>query len=265
LLRRCLADAPIVQSNDRPKSSDSPQLTVLIGHRGLERLSLLQATLKSIAAQKDVDLECIVIEHDVRPQVCHYLPAWVHYVYLAADEDEPYNRSRTFNCGASYARSHVLLLHDNDMLIPSHYASRILNVLKKGFEVVNPKRYVFYLNQSHTQLFIHESVSIDSYPPDYIVQNLEAGGSMAITKDAYYKIGGMDDEFRGWGGEDNEFWDRCLTLPTWKWGYEPIVHLWHSGQPLKISTNNPNIHRYRDLSSQPAKERIERLRSKLSF
>jgi GT2 family glycosyltransferase len=92
------------------------------------------------------------------------------------------------------------------------------------------------------------------------VQNLEAGGSMAITAEAYNRVGGMDEAFRGWGGEDNEFWDRCLTLPTWIWGYEPIVHLWHRSQPLKGEGDNPNLERARTLMLRPAQERIEDLR-----
>jgi hypothetical protein len=53
LLRRCLADAPIGQgSSPSPPSrpTTDPDLSVLIGHRGLERLPLLLATLKSLAS-----------------------------------------------------------------------------------------------------------------------------------------------------------------------------------------------------------------------
>lgn len=46
-------------------------------------------------------------------------------------------------------------------------------------------------------------------------------------------IGGFDEEFIGWGGEDNEFWDRCLTRKTWEWTYLPIVHVWHEPQQGK--------------------------------
>lgn len=96
-------------------------------------------------------------------------------------------------------------------------------------------------------------------PPDYIVQNLEAGGSMAISAAGFEAIGGMDEGFVGWGGEDNEFWDRCLTLPTWIWGYEPIVHLWHRSQPLKDDLENPNILRCREIMQRSAGDRIAAL------
>jgi hypothetical protein len=94
------------------------------------------------------------------------------------------------------------------------------------------------------------------------VQNLEAGGSLAITSAAFAAIGGMDEEFVGWGGEDNEFWDRCLTRPTWTWGYEPIVHLWHPSQPLKGQADNPNLVRCRQVMERSPEVRITALRQR---
>jgi hypothetical protein len=167
--------------------------------------------------------------------------------------------------GAREARSPVLLLHDNDMLVPRGYARRILQRIDNGYAVVNPKRFIFYLHPQHSQAVLTQRAPYDEQAADYIVQNLEAGGSMAITAEAYNLVGGMDEEFRGWGGEDNEFWDRCLTLPTWIWGYEPIVHLWHRSQPLKGEGHNPNIERAHTLMRRPAQERIKDLRRRRQY
>ena len=261
LLRRCLGDAPIGRRPAPEPFSDTPQISVLIGHRGTERLPLLLATLESLADQEGVTLECLVIEQDATPLIGAALPAWVRHIHAPLPEPEaPYNRSHTFNVGAREARAPVLLLHDNDMLVPRGYARRILQRIGNGYAVVNPKRFIFYLQPQHSQAVLTHGVPYDAEPAEYIVQNLEAGGSMAITAEAYNRVGGMDEAFRGWGGEDNEFWDRCLTLPTWIWGYEPIVHLWHRGQPLKGEGHNPNLERARTLMRRPAQERIEDLR-----
>jgi GT2 family glycosyltransferase len=234
---------------------------VLIGHRGTERLPLLLATLESLAAQENVRLECLVIEQDSEPRIADRLPAWVRHVHgPLSDPAAPYNRSHTFNLGAREARAPVLLLHDNDMLVPAGYARRLLERIARGYAVVNPKRFVFYLDEVHSARVLSGSEDYGARPAEAIVQNLEAGGSMAITAAAYAAIGGMDEGFVGWGGEDNEFWDRCLTRPTWIWGYEPIVHLWHRGQPLKHRSDNPNLERARALMRRPALERIAALR-----
>lgn len=262
LLRRCLADAPIDRSTDPPPVISKPQISILIGHRGMERLPLLLATIETFAAQRDASLECIVIEQDKESIIAEYLPSWVRHIHAPLeDPNAPYNRAHTFNIGASKARAPVLLLHDNDMLVPHGYVRRIMDRIGMGFCVVNPKRFIFYLNRSHSNRLLAREIGYDSEPAEAIVQNLEAGGSMAIISDAYHSIGGMDEGFTGWGGEDNEFWDRCLTLPTWIWGYEPIVHLWHQSQPLKEMRDNPNLTRCREVMMQPPEERIEILRT----
>lgn len=263
LLGRALADAPIVRL-DSPRQplepGETPELSVLIGHRGLDRLPLLLATLTSLAAQRDVRLECLVIEQDDEPRIAASLPAWVRHVLAPSrPAGAAYNRSLTFNVGARQARGRVLLLHDNDMLVPEGYGRRLLDRLAAGYEVINPKRFVFYLDPQASAAVL-EGRCPSLGPAGTIVQNLEAGGSMAIRADTYRAIGGMDERFVGWGGEDNEFWERCLTRPSWIWGYEPIVHLWHPGQPGKEHRDNPNLARARELMSRPAHERIEALR-----
>ncbi|MCP9833663.1 glycosyltransferase [Cyanobium sp. Aljojuca 7A6] len=261
LLHRSLAAAPIRRRAVPGWGDGPPELSVLIGHRGNERLPLLLATLESLAAQEDVRIECLVIEQDSEPRIAEQLPPWVRHIHgPLPDPAAPYNRSHTFNLGARQARAPVLLLHDNDMLVPSGYARRLLERVARGYAVVNPKRFVFYLDAVHSTSVLDGSENYAERPAEAIVQNLEAGGSMAITAEAYAAIGGMDEGFVGWGGEDNEFWDRCLTRPTWIWGYEPIVHLWHRGQPLKYQPGNPNLERARAVMRRPALERIAALR-----
>jgi N-terminal domain of galactosyltransferase len=261
LIRRCLENAPIRSVSTRSLAVAPPDISVLIGHRGRERLPLLLATLDSLAAQQDVHLECLVIEQAAVSEIVNDLPDWVRHVLAPlADDSAPYNRSQTFNVGARKAQGGTLLLHDNDMLVPAGYCRRILDRRARGYEVINPKRYIFYLTENHSKALQSELAQYDSFPPDYIVQNLEAGGSMAISAAAFEDIGGMDEGFVGWGGEDNEFWDRCLTLPTWIWGYEPIVHLWHRSQPLKDDLDNPNILRCRAIMQCSPCDRIAALK-----
>jgi hypothetical protein len=263
LLRRCLIDAPIRLNHLPPQPTDQPQISVLIGHRGIERLPLLLATLESLAAQANVSFECVVIEQDQQPQILSLLPGWVRHVHTTpARPGAPYNRSRAFNAGVLEARAPVLLLHDNDMLVPCGYLQRILEKVALGYQVVNPKRYVFYLSERHTSAVLNTGAALDAWPAESIVQNLEAGGSVAITRQAFQEIGGMDEAFEGWGGEDNEFWDRCKTLRCWIWGYEPIVHLWHRWQPLKQAARNPNLELSMERLAEERHRRIDSLKQR---
>lgn len=145
LMRRCLAEAPIERRArpENPLPSLTPQISVLIGHRGLERLPLLLATLETVAAQREVGLECLVIEQDEQSLIRPVLPDWVRHIHAPlSSPGAPYNRSHTFNMGAREARGEVLLLHDNDMLLPRGYCRRLLDRVAQGYEVINPKRYL---------------------------------------------------------------------------------------------------------------------------
>ncbi|MGH9823578.1 MAG: galactosyltransferase-related protein, partial [Blastocatellia bacterium] len=70
----------------------------------------------------------------------------------------------------------------------------------------------------------------------------QGGGSIAIDKEVYFAIGGFDESFVGWGGEDMEFWDRAATRSVWPYGYMPLVHLWHEPQPGKRAIKGNGAH-----------------------
>jgi hypothetical protein len=262
LLERALAAHPIRRAAAPSGDQARPEATFIIGHRGMERLPHLLATLESIAGQRGADVDCVVVEQDVQPRVAAHLPSWVHHVHTPPPEPGmPYCRSWTFNVGARHAAAPVLVLHDNDMLVSADYAASILARMAQGFEVVNHKRFIFYLSEAHTRLVFDGQAALSSEAPVAIVQNLEAGGSVAVTREAFDKIGGMDESFIGWGGEDNEFWDRAQTLRVWPYAALPIVHLWHAAQPEKQKPGNRTLEHFKALSSVSAADRIERLRS----
>ena len=153
----------------------------------------------------------------------------------------------------------MLVLHDNDMLVPQDYACQLLARSKEGYEVINLKRFIFYLAEAHAANVVSKKGSISAEPPESIVQNLEAGGSVGITRDSFLAIGGFDESFIGWGGEDNEFWQRAQTRRVWPYGYLPIVHLWHAPQPGKLEQERHTAELFEARSAIPVVERITTL------
>lgn len=261
LMRRALSSHPIERRTVPSTGAATPDITFLIGHRGAARLPLLLATIESIAAQRNASVECVVVEQDVETQLAERLPSWVRLVHTPAPPAMPYCRSWAFNVGALHASAPVLVLHDNDMIVPADYAAQVLHRIARGFDVVNLKRFIFYLGQSHTDAYLAGRAGLLDAAPDAVVQNLEAGGSVAVTRDAFERIGGMDESFVGWGGEDNEFWERAATLNVWPWANLPIVHLWHSAQAGKQDASYATAQRYRELTRVDPAVRVQRLRA----
>ena len=260
LLRRALRDRPILLADTPADAGNQAQVSFVIGHRGLTRLPHLLATLRSIAAQKGAVCECIVVEQSSAPEIQLSLPSWVQYVHTPLPQaDMPYCRSWALNVGARRARGALLVFHDNDMLVPECYAAELWRRFKEGYEVINAKRFVFYLEETETKRFFETAVLPPDACSESVVQNLEAGGSVAMAKDAFFAIGGYDESFVGWGGEDNEFWERAHTRKLWSFGYLPIVHLWHAAQPRKTDPGNPTLRHYEKLSGMAVVDRIAEL------
>ena len=262
LMRRALADHPVERARAPfAHSSENPVVTFIIGHRGSERLPHLLTTIQSIAAQRAVPIECVVVEQDTKSRLDGVLPPWVRHLFTPSPADMPYCRSWAFNVGVRYARGAMLVLHDNDLMVPVDYTYELVTRMKSGWQAINLKRFGFYLSQRHTERIFEGRSNLIDHPPEMITQNLEAGGSVAIARDAYLSIGGMDEGFVGWGGEDNEFWDRAQTLRVWPYGCLPYVHLWHPSQPGKYDGANPTLARYQRLKDIDARERIKMLLS----
>jgi hypothetical protein len=260
LMKRALRDWPIKFEAEPFSPNGSVRVSFIIGHRGLERLPHLILTLQSIAAQRDVVLECIVVEQSCKPEIREHLPSWVRYVHTCLPHaDMPYSRAWAFNVGARRARGELLLLHDNDMLVTENYAFELFLRFGEGYEVINLKRFIFYLTEAHSTELLHGRAKILDESPESVVQNLEAGGSVGVSREAYFAIGGFDESFVGWGGEDNEFWERAQTRSVWPYSYLPIIHLWHSPQPGKLNEARATARLFQARTAVPADIRIREL------
>lgn len=263
LMNRALRDYPVMFQKEPDRQDSAIEVTFIIGHRGMQRLPHLLLTLQSVAVQANVSFECIVVEQSATPEIKDHLPSWVRYIHTPLPSaDMPYCRAWAFNVGARLAQGELLVLHDNDMLAPRDYASQHLARIGKRYEVVNLKRFIFFLSQGHSERLVSKNELVLDEAPESIMQNAEGGGSLAITRDAYFAVGGFDESFVGWGGEDNEFWERAQTRRVWPYGYLPLLHLWHPAQPGKLESKRSTAALSDARSAIPAAERIAELTSR---
>lgn len=259
LMERALEEWPIAFADHSPKARPGtrPDVSFVIGHRGLDRLPQLSLVLSSIAGQVETAVECILVEQSRQAEIAERIPGWVRYIHTPAPEGMPYSRSWAFNVGARAARSRLLAFHDNDMIVPERYAAELLALRRRGYEVINLKRFVFYLAERETARALKGEAPGGA--PERVVQNLEGGGSVAVDRDAFFDLGGFDESFVGWGGEDNEFWERAAARTVWPWGYVPLVHLHHADQPEKARRDRSTAALLDERSRISPPERIREL------
>ena len=238
-----------------------PDVTFIIPHRGTERLRLLRLVAASTLAQQDVAVECIVVEQS-HQQAVSGLPSDVRVIHAPYPSDpEPWRKSFAFNVGVEAARADIVVCHDGDILVPQNYAAEVLRLIRVlGYEAAFAQRFLFDLTETDTDALVaHPPGRLPPFVPLSVRQNWR-GGTLAIRKETFEAIGGFDERFAGWGGEDIEFYDRSLTRRCYRWGYLPFVHLWHPPQQSKSGAQrDENLSFFDSLMKVPREDRVARL------
>jgi hypothetical protein len=158
-------------------------------------------------------------------------------IVVGNDEGSPYSKSVAINDAASRATGYVFVILDSDVVIdpdrlreaavtinqaskpvwflPYQRAYRLTQERSDALRAVNPREEAVPLD-----------VPADSETEDQI--DGAPGFAQVMSRRAFFKVGGMDPRFRGWGGEDTSFVRAMDTL------YGPhsrmdghLLHLWH--------------------------------------
>jgi glycosyltransferase involved in cell wall biosynthesis len=188
-----------------------------------------------LKSQQGCSVEIIVVEQSWEPLLHEKSIEGVRYLHARSTcEKMAFNKSWALNVGARHARSDILIFHDGDMLAPESYASAVCEIVDRGYQAARIPRLVFYPSRADSE-FIQREFRLDAVNKVANVRQNCRGISLAITKDAYWAIGGHDESFYGWGGEDDEILQRVQTLRMYSGGFLPFVHLWHAWQIEKYS------------------------------
>ncbi len=258
LMSRSLRDWPI-RFADSPPAHAAPAVSFVFAHCGEARLPQLQSVIRSAFAQRRVSIECVVV--DLTPaSIIDRLPHGTVGVHVPTGHiASGWYKSWAFNIGARLARADVLVFHDGDILMPRDYAAALAKQFEAGRdEVASLQRFLFYLPPSASRCAVRDS-NLGSLTPEFVCQNWK-GGTLAVRRDRFFRLGGYDEGFVDWGGEDDELYDRCGTTNHHRYGFIPFVHLWHEPQPLKQAAFNPNVRRVLpDRLAIPAARRVTEL------
>ena len=256
LLSHCLMKWPICLQDNQPEPPpDNPDASILIAIGGTDRIGQFKVVLKSLMGQSHRSMEIIVVEQSPSPQLRSFLPACVRYFHDEVEIDAAFNKSRALNIAAAHANGRSLIIHDADYVAPCDYIKQCCHVLNDA-DAVRPARFNFHLDRESTMSVIAECGSLDLVGVESTVQNNPT--PIAVRKSVYWGIGGHDESFVGWGGEDVEFLSRLRTKNVCEGGWLPIIHLWHPAAPKK-ETGDRNQQLQDERLSMPAEDRIAEL------
>lgn len=153
----------------------APKLSIVTCCKG--RLEHLKRGLPTFVAQSAS--EVIVVDYDCPDRTKDWVATHFPDVRVAPVTDAPVlNVSRARNIGAKHARAPWLAFCDADQLLARSFASELLARLVPGT----------YLRTLR----------------DTPLGPQKQGVPLACEAATFWAIGGYDDAFRGWGGEDSE-------------------------------------------------------------
>lgn len=233
LLQHCLNQWPLAWHETPPFHAEPPDASIIMAFRGAERLPQLRACLASLRGQQGLTVEIILVEQSWEPLLDpSSLPGVRYFHARSATPDMAFNKSWALNVGARQALTDRLIFHDGDILAPADYARTACALLRRGYTGARLPRLVFYLDRE-TSMTVQSEMMLTETNLAVAEVRANCPAILVMDKSAYWRIGGHDETFYGWGGEDDEILQRAQTLKFYPGNFMPFVHLWHPAQVEK--------------------------------
>jgi cellulose synthase/poly-beta-1,6-N-acetylglucosamine synthase-like glycosyltransferase len=199
--------------------------TYVIGYRHFpDRLNNLRRVLDWINCFGGV--EVLLIEQDTHSKISH-LNLRAKHIFLKTDK--PYNKSWAFNVATNLAKSNLIVFADSDLIMKPEQFIEGLKLLEQ-YEMVNPYKSVIDLNPQESGIQLEEMIKIDR-PGRGETDHQKVpicGGICIFRKDAIQRIGGWNEDFIGWGAEDDFVSHKVQQFLNWKQLDHKCFHLFHN-------------------------------------
>ena len=181
------------------------------------------------------DIEVVLVEQDRSPRLTlDPLPANCTYQFV--HNADPFNKAWGLNVGFKKSSGAVVGFGDADMVMNAGALMAAYERCHSEFEAMKPY-------EDHVDLTPEESQSVRggnwNFNPDRkgLPRNREGvgefvcfcGGLFLVRRGVYEELGGFDERFLGWGGEDDAMSSKLSRLGKHSGSASDQVacHLWH--------------------------------------
>ena len=174
--------------------------TYIIGYRHKpDRLQNLRRVLDWINGFAGADV--ILVEQDTHSKISH-LNLRCRHLFLKSDK--PYNKSWSFNYATKMAKTNIIVFADSDLIMnPNHLIESLKQI--ETYEMVNPYKSVIDLDTNETGLQLEQVLKINR-PGRGETDHQKVpicGGICIFRRESIIKIAGWNENFVGWGAEDD--------------------------------------------------------------
>lgn len=185
------------------------------------------------------------------------------YLFISKNT-QYYNKSKAVNAGMTVAQSEVCVMADSDMLPPNNIAKILTSELSE-FDATWPCCY-YYSTITTKDWALDEGFYKLTRPAVDGRRKIGKGpgGIFGINKTAYMSIGGMNEDFEGYGYEDTEFLSRASSNLKISVTHTSVaIHMAHDKDPgqCKFRSNSNKFNKLRSLLKD--KKYIQSLKANL--
>ncbi|GGZ06885.1 glycosyltransferase [Streptomyces nitrosporeus] len=225
----------------KPHGGDHPvDAAVVIPFRAPDdatgRVRNLAAVLNALADQSHPRerYRVVVVESDSRPR-WRDLFSDACDAYVFAPDHGRFNKSWTVNVGVVHGArpAELLCVLDGDILVDRDFVGRAVErFARPGTQAHWPFEDMLFLDPSASSRAVRARCLDGAPEPGQdrlrgVFLRRPPGGCVWLREDLFTRIGGMDERFCGWGGEDQDFvWRAERYGPMDRHG-DPLVHLHH--------------------------------------
>ena len=208
-------------------ASEVPSVSVVIPCRTTTlRGSSIPTVIDNIRAQRFPNIDLVIIEQDKEMRIPEKEITPCRHGLAEAPLATPFNKAHAFNTGVAKAKHEKVILHDADIMVPGWYTNKVSKYLDTN-DSCHLGLQVLYLTLPSTNDVNTQQSLANNKQCENAVDYFE-GGSLAIRKSAYVKIGGFDERFVGYGVEDCEFFQRMKECTKFiEHRIVKMIHLWH--------------------------------------
>ena len=229
--------------------------TYIISYRNKpDRLQNLRRVLDWINGFGGV--EVILVEQDTHSKISHLnLKAKHHFL----KSNMPFNKSWGFNYGLKHANSNIIIFGDSDLIMDPNAFINGLNLLK-DYSMVNPYNSVIDLTPQETGFQFNDMFNINrAGRGENDIQKVPlCGGICMFRREDIIKIGGFNENFIGWGAEDDCESVIVKNFLTWTELPAKCYHLYHDRPAPDMVLYNRNLQLLQKVS-QMNKEQLTKM------
>jgi len=239
------------------EQSKVSEITYVVPFRNTARDASMKTVIANLRGQRFPVVHIIMVEQDsqTRINVDDYSPV---FYYLAQEtRNLLFNKAIAFNLGVSKTTTESVILHDADMVVQGNYTKQVYDTLKLADACHLGGTVIYSTRESTDRINTTREINKDC-ECERVVGYFE-GGSLACKVNAYWRVGGFNEDYWGYGCEDCDFYARLAGGAAWKEDRVfDFLHMWHGRVDGWNQHHKTNKEIEASLKVLPIKDRINK-------